>query len=663
MADVRKTRRARQLAIDAGLVALAAVGILTVVYRLWDASLGIPFVYLQPDAPPLTYAPDAPFYLMITKGAIDHGWFLTNPSLGFPFRQELHEFPQGLDNLNLVILQGIGWITGNAFTTVNLFFLLTFLTVSVAAFLVARRLGCSRLVSATVALLYTFLPYHFARGTPHLFLSAYWVVPVAALLLVRVVSAAPPFTVERDTERGWRISLRGRTALVWLLGCAALASTGSYYAAITLTLLVAVVIVDFVARRRTRVLASGAVAAAAIVAVMLFNLVPTFVYWAEHGRNENLVQRGTSETEVNGLKISQLVLPVEDHRLAPLAEIQADSTRFSVIPAERGQQLGAIGAAGFLVVVGSVLVVARRRLPAPEPPETDPRAGAGPGSGAGEDPTRGADAVPAPAEVIRVFGIATLVGILIAAVSGLSLVISGIGIKEIRSWNRVSVFIGFFALVTVGFGLDWLRRRLPHRSWVRPATAAALAGLVLIGVLDQVSPEMTPHYRETRRQFESDQAFFREVEDTLPRGAAVFNLPYVFFPESGTVEGVGPYDTARGYLHTRDLRWSWGGVVGTDADWAAGAAQGAGKEMLDRITALGFRGLVYDRRGYGGNSLREYFLAQLIGTPPLVSPDEELAFYDLRPWAAAARRRLGADGMRAKAEAALRDHGRPRSTG
>lgn len=649
MPSERKPGPARQLALDTTLVVVVALGILAVVYRIWDASLTIPFEYLPVDRAPYSYGPDAPFYLMLAKTAVDHGWFLSNPSLGAPFGQALHEFPQTLDNLNLVVLQVLAWITHNPFAAVNAFFVLTFVGVSGAAFLVARRLGCSRLAAAVVALLYAFLPYHFARGTPHLFLSAYWLVPVAALLLVQVVSSRPPFTADADTPRGWRVHWRSRSSVLWLLACFGLASTGSYYAALTMVLVTIVVLVDFVARRNRRAVASGALAVAAILGMAVVNLVPTFVYWAEHGRNGDLVKRGTSETEVNGLKISQLVLPVEGHRVHSLAEMQADATRFTVINAERGQELGAIGAVGFLtILVVFFASVFRRR-------EDD---GLGPptGSRPGWDPPM------APRGVVRVFGVATLGGILIATVSGFSLIISGIGVKEIRSWNRLSVVIGFFALVTVGFGIDWLRRRLPARRWRTPVTAVACGLLVLVGVLDQFAPDMTPRYRQTAATFRSDEKFFAAVQDALPAGSAVFNVPYVFFPESGTVNGIGPYDTVRGYLQTDGLDWSWGGVIGTDADWVAGATQSDTPEMLDRAVAMGFTGLVLDRRGYP-NPLRELAIDDLVGDPTVISADKTLLFYDLRDYAKDLRARLGAEGMRAKRAEALADSGRPRSIG
>ncbi len=661
MPDVHTSERARRphshrLALDSAVIGGLALLILAAVYHLWDAHLGIPFSYLGPNRSPLVYAPDAPFYLMMEKGAIDHGWFLTNPSLGYPFGQSLHDIPHGLDNLNLLVLQVLGWVFGNPFTAVNVFFLLTFVGISVAAYLVLRRLGVSRLTGAAMALLYTFLPYHFARGTAHVLLSAYWLVPIAGLLLVAVTSEKPPFTRDRadDGSTGdWKVSLRGKSSILYLLACAGLASTGSYYGAITLTLLVPVVIVDYLARRRARVLASGAIAVATILVVMVLNLMPTFVYWAEHGRNPDVVKRGPSETEVNGLKISQLLLPVEDHRIHPLAEIQADSTRFSVLDAERGQQLGAIGAVGFVGLLGAVLVSARRRRSddEPRPPPTRLPDDDGP------------EPIAPTGDVIRVFGVATIVALVVGATSGISLIVAGLGISEIRSWNRVSIFIGFFALATVGFGIDWLRRRLPDRAWRMPVTVAALALLVLVGILDQVAPTVVPDYAAAQGRFDSDEAFFAKVERDLQKGAAVFNLPYQFFPESGIVNGIGPYDQVRGYLHTDDLSWSWGGVVGSDADWAAAAAQQPStEELLDRISAVGFSGVVLDRRG-DVDGAREEALTDALGPPQFKSPDGTLAFWDTREWARDARRRLGKAGFTAKRAQALRDRGEAKRAG
>jgi phosphoglycerol transferase len=266
-------------------------------------------------------------------------------------------------------------------------------------------------------------------------------------------------------------------------------------------------------------------------------------------------------------------------------------------------------------------------------------------------------------DVIRVFGVATIVAIIVGATSGISLIIAGIGLSEIRSWNRVSIFIGFFSLATVAFGIDWLRRHLPDRAWRTPVTIAALALLVLVGILDQVAPTVVPDYKAAQQRFDSDETFFTKVERDLPKGSAVFNLPYQFFPESGIVNGIGPYDQVRGFLHTDGLKWSWGGVVGTDADWAAAAAQQPSTdELLDRISAVGFRGIVLDRRG-DVDGKREAGLTDALGPPTFESPDGTQAFWDTRAWARDARRRLGKAGFAAKRREALADRGKAKLAG
>ena len=89
-----------------------------------------------------------------------------------------------------------------------------------------------------------------------------------------------------------------------------------------------------------------------------------------------------------------------------------------------------------------------------------------------------------------------------------------------------------------------------------------------------------------------------------PRGAAVFQLPYLPFPEGGQQAGLYENDLLRGYLHSDDLRWSFG---------ATKAGRGVGRRPRraadgDRARCgrgAGFAGLYVDRFGYqdGGRAL------------------------------------------------------------
>jgi phosphoglycerol transferase len=665
----------RSLAVGALLVGLAAIVLLVPILELWDADLHVPIASVYEPENDYVYAGDAPFYLMLAKGGIDHAWFLTNPTLGWPLGQQVYDLPQSLDNLNLVGIKALGLVFGDAAATINVFFVLTFATVAVSAFLVLRRLRVTAPAAFVAALLFTFLPYHFARGSPHVLLSSYWVVPIAVYLILRVVSARPPFTTATDTPRGYRLRLFDRSGVLWLLACCAIASTGSYYGVFTVFLLIALALVDVLANRRARVAASAAVALAVIALAAFVNLLPTFVYWATEGTNPAMFSRLPYETEYEGLKVSQLVLPIRNHRIPAFADKEADTLRFTPVPSESGQNLGIIGTVGFVGLLGALLLAARRTR-APRPPEEPDR---------GEEPTTEASGPSPPATptepsspiepamgsvdlvgdglssgvVLRTLGILVVVSILIATVSGFSLLISGAGFRDIRSYNRIVVFIAFAALVAVAFGLDWVGRRLPDTAWRAPVAAIGLALVLVVGVLDQVSPASIPDYAATKARWDSDDAFVGRIERILHDGSealadrststpAVFQLPYRYFPEApdiGLYNRLGPYDLVRGYLHSDDLNWSWGAVRGRGADWQLRAVRQPVGDFLDRIAAVGYSGIMLDTStGYDDGAPREAQLSEALG-PPIISANRELRFWDLRTYAADLRDRIGAKGV------------------
>lgn len=620
-----RPHRGRRLALELLAVAVATVVILVPALRLWNADLHVPFVYSQTEKDPYSYAGDAPFYLMLSQGMYEHGTYLENPSLGWPHGQQLYDLPHGADNLNLLTIKALATATGDPVAATNLFFLLTFVTVALSAYLVFRCLALSRLVAGSMALLYTFAPYHFARGTPHLLLSSYFMVPIAMLLVLRLASADPPLTDERG-----RPTVREHQGWAILLACAGLASTGAYYGIMTIVFLAAVAPIVAVARRRWRPLVSAALMGAAITVVMAVNLSPSFVYWAQHGRAPDVSARFATETEINGLKITQMFVPAPGHFLYP--GVAARANRYSRVPSERGQQLGAVAAVGVIASMGSLFVLAftdRRRARAAEP-----------------DALTAEDPPAPPLEIMRRNAVGIVVLCAIAVIGGLSLVLAQTPLSEIRSWNRVSIYIMFAGLFAAGYGLDrarsWLRgRRAP--GWLLPT---AVVAVVLLGCADQISALDVPTYARNARVWNTERDFVRGVTADLPEGASVFELPYVTFPEPGEVNRMGPYDHVRGFLHRPDLNWSWGESRNRTPNWQAALLAQPVRDQLEGLAAVGFDGILLDRYGYGDRgALAEAAYALTLGEQPQVSPDGRLSYFDLRPFAAELRERIGDDGM------------------
>jgi phosphoglycerol transferase len=180
-----------------------------------------------------------------------------------------------------------------------------------------------------------------------------------------------------------------------------------------------------------------------------------------------------------------------------------------------------------------------------------------------------------------------------------------------------------------------------------------------IGIVDQTSSADVPDYRALEHAWNSDDAFMHRIETDLGSGAAVFQLPYVFFPEAGAIVGTGPYDQVRGWLHADSLRWSWGAVRGREGDWMGAVVRLPTADALDALTAVGFSGLMIDRAGYDDQgALIQFGYTTTLGQDPLVSADGRLLFYDLRPWADGLRARLSPaqiDELRRKTLAARAD--------
>src|SRR4030081_1460675 len=146
----RFLRRPRGPAVDVVVAigtALLALAVAAWVLRLWRGDLAVPF----------SYQFDALQHAMFVKGVLDQGWYVVNDSLGAPFGQELYDFPQNGDNLQLLIIKVLGLFSGNFAVVLNLYFLLTFPLIALAAYVVLRRLGASPAGGAGCAGLYAML--------------------------------------------------------------------------------------------------------------------------------------------------------------------------------------------------------------------------------------------------------------------------------------------------------------------------------------------------------------------------------------------------------------------------------------------------------------------------------------------------------------------------
>jgi phosphoglycerol transferase len=590
---------------------LLSIVITALVLHLWHIRMDVP---LAPDG-------DAVSHAMLVKTIMETGWFSSNPRLGAPAGAVFLDWPFS-DAASFLLIKLLALFTDSYGVVMNLFYLASFPLTSLVSLHVLRRWGLDRHAATAAALLYTFIPYHFMRGEAHLLLSSYYAIPLAAMIAVELAAKPGPYTTAADAQRSDARAGRGSWWL-WVLACVVVGSSGAYYASFAMFLFGVAGCMAAVSSRRWQPFMRSVRWAAVVFATVLANILPSFLYWHDWGRNI-AVAKSLAGVEMYGLKITHLLLPVPGHRIDALAKLTGRYLAQTPLNTENyTAALGLVGSAGFLACLFFVVLA----------------------------PGRGRWSLPSSVDVAARLVVAC---VLLATIGGFSSLIGIFLVPDIRAYNRISVVIAFLSL----FVFFWMLQtacadvRANANRWVYRVVTVAIVGL---GVLDQTSPTFVPDYDGGKRMFATRSRFVSAIEKSLPPGAMVYQLPYLPYPGTRRVDRMGDYDLFRGYLHSASLRWSYGAMKGRPGDdWDEALARQPLAEQMNTVVLAGFTGLYVDRFAYADDAAElGGELSRLLALAPLTSDDARLAFYDLRPYAQRLRAAIGDAQWRKRADAAL----------
>lgn len=561
-------------------VAAGLVCLLCLAWTFWPLSDWIRY--------PLVYDGDGLWNLFVIKTVLETGWYGGNVHLGAPFAATFLDFAKP-ESLYLLMFRLAGLVTNNAVLVHNLFYFLGFFLVAGSALLVLRRgFRLQWALAVAGALLYAFLPFHWMRQA-HLFLSNYFVVPIAIWMALLIAADRPPFFT------AGRLGVAG--SRVWL-AAAVVASTSIYYTFFALVLIAAVGCLESVRTTLWRSFVSAMLVASLVAVFLAANLTPSLLYWAENGTNSKVAVRALSESDEYALRPVQLLLPTTDHRLSAFSELTRKyEAGAPFVNENRTSYLGLVGVTGFLFLL--VTLVAGHRI-------------------------------------IREnhhFGFAARINVIalsLAIAGGGGMILGLISNSQFRALNRISVVIAFVSIAGLMLLLDRFAKSLPAQWRVRFSIAASVL-LVAVGLWDQVPLHARPETTQLAAEFDSDRAFVRDIEALLPDQALVLQWPYTPFPEAAPRFKETLYSHLRGYLHGKKLRWSYGGMKGRLSDsWHASLAQLALAEQIRIAKISGFRGVWLDRRAISdGATALEAELHALGIVDEHESANKKLVFYSL----------------------------------
>ena len=561
------------------------------------------FVLVVPFGPwpfrvPFSYQEDGLVLTALVKAVAEDGP-LHFTRLGAPFGADFVDWGFG-GWLIFLVTTPLVTLLGHAGAALNAYWLLTVVAAGVSAAWAFRRLAVPAGVAFVFGVLYALLPWTFYRQVGHIAL-AHQFVPPLCLLCLRVAGTRP-----ESFDRGER----------WItLGACVLQGLNMIYSAFfAFVLLAAALPMGWLRTRRAALARAGALGLLLLAAGAAIPLVPSALYWARHGRNERLAYKTVGDADRYGLKLRHLLLPIDDHPLAPFRAVAARerAARFPEENENLDARLGLLGSLGLLALLGLAL---------------------GRVSGA----RRGHD------EDLDVAAALTVVALLVAQVGGLGSIFSLLVLPDVRAYNRMSPFIALFALLASAVLASRATERLAASARARPSfLGAGLAALLAFGVADQVPwASMYATRAGSAPGFSEDEEFVLRLERLLPASAMVFQLPHASLPVNAPRPPRAPWDPAKAYLSSRTLRWSFGSMLGRTDRWPRAIEKLPPGEMAERLALAGFSGIWLDRRAFPKpeEARIEEGLAEAAGARPELSTGQRYCFFPID----GVRRRLEAE--------------------
>lgn len=539
------------------LIVLLATGLWCwITGRMTLAAWSIPLEYGMKGADG-----DAVGFMSHIKAAQDGEFGILTPRnisrLAAPYYSSLSDLPI-IEGWQLYLPGVLARFIG-LFAAVNFAILTAQVLACVCFYIVARWMGCKWWWAAAGAFAFGFSEFAFARSVHHINITNYWHIPFCLLIAGWITR----------NEMG---DFRGRRFWFSLIASFLIGMQDPYYTNMFLQLALLGAFYQYFRVGMTPVRQAAALVAASAsgFAVMQVN---SLLYRLGHGANPGAMVREYKWLELSALKFVDLLIPPQTHPLlgriglayygAAGHEYDTAFPKMVAFPSEVPPScyLGILGIAALVWLT----VVAGRRLVVEHKPERN-----------------------LPMEAWQVLWILAY-----SCVGGINCLAGVCGMTMFRSSTRYSIFILPIVLL---FALKRI-----SKMRLDPEVGMCTAGCcALLALWDQTPPVITgAMLAEDARAVNSDRQFTQEMEKHLPTGAMVFQIPIMEFPES-PAPGMPSYDHFRPYLHSRKLRFSFGGIKGRPwLNWQKELNQQQSfSDVLRALESYGFAAVYANRNGF-----------------------------------------------------------------
>ena len=528
---------------------------------------------------------------------------------GFPLGMDKNYFP-AIDITENNFAQVISQLTGQPFLGVNLLIMLTFPLVAFLTYFLFRMTGLTGPLAIAGAAAFSLIPYHFGRALGHTYLSTLYSAVTGMALVLLVGSGRFEQIVKGLRKPTTSTSTRVWTIVGFVVLVVITAWTGVYYAAFTLILGVAALIWRFAHRATWRALVLDATPFVAIAGLAVVGVLPSFIStWGDPPLGV-VSERLPYESVIFAGFLAVALLPLPQSNLPGLDFYNRQVTE-------------AIGAAGFIensapsnygtwITAGSLVVIvaaviARTRYPKPQLHDSGRRVS------------------------LNFVLYLLLVTVLWFIPWGLNYLFAGTVSAQIRAWNRLTPYL--LLLLLLGAAAAIHRTRAART----PSIALPIAALVLaLTFVDAVLPFRSAYADSAGKgSFNTEQArsYATQVNAAIPERCGVLQLPYMGYPEVGTVGDINDYDHFWVSITNPEKGWSYGAIKLTDAGiWSGQLPDVPNDDQVALLRGAGFCAIHVDRRGWSEEDAAMVVtnLTDRFGQPIATANEGDWIMFDIR---------------------------------
>ena len=458
------------------------------VYRAWGFNLNKPYFYRGDDL----------WNIAGIKGFIEQGNFYENRNLGAPFGNNNYDYPSSETIFKIPIIL-LSFFVKNPVVIINVYYLLTFIITAFSSYFVLNYFKVTNKISILASLIIAFLPYHLLKGTSHINLSTYYLIPFIFLVLFWIFNNQIKIRFSINKNNKLMLSV----IIIALIG-----NNGIYYAFFTSFFLIVTGLLSCFRDKKFKNLFISVFLSLIIFLTVFLNILPNIIHQIRFGRNQLVATRSYNEAEYYGLKIIELFLPTSNFKSDIIRKYKERYNNFTLTKSEGSSYLGIIGCIGFIILVLNLFTKK----------SYDKR--------------------------VDFLSYLNLSALFLSIPTGLGTMI-GYLTAQIRVYSRISIFINIFSI----FALVFIADKSIKKYKINKFFLIILLGFIfIIAIIDQGIPKDI-NAQGILSLYSSDKHFVEKVENKLNHQGMIFQLPYKAFPETGPINQLTDYDLFRGYIH------------------------------------------------------------------------------------------------------------------